>query len=158
MRSVYIETTIPSFYYDSRRSPRIVTWRDATRLWWDRYRFGYQICTSLVTRAELSLSPPEKAKRALKMLDEAELLDEPPELVAVADYYIEQHAMPREAGGDAFHLAMASIHHVDFLLTWNCQHLANANKIQHLTILNRQLGLPTPVITTPLTLIPEEQT
>jgi hypothetical protein len=64
--------------------------------------------------------------------------------------------MPKEAEGDAYHLAMASLHKMDFLLTWNCQHLANANKVRHLTVLNTRLGLPMPVITTPLTLIREE--
>ena len=48
------------------------------------------------------------------------------------------------------------MHHMDFLLTWNCRHLANANKIQHLSVLNARLGLPVPVITTPLMLIPED--
>jgi hypothetical protein len=65
--------------------------------------------------------------------------------------------MPREAEGDAYHLALASLCKVDFLLTWNCQHLANANKVRHLTILNSRLGLAMPVITTPLTLIRENR-
>ena len=65
--------------------------------------------------------------------------------------------MPAEAGGDAVHLALASMHSIDFLLTWNCRHLANANKIQHLTVLNARLGLHVPVITTPLTLMPEDE-
>lgn len=84
-----------------------------------------------------------------------EVLDEPVELIDVAEYYIEHKAMPATAGGDAYHLALASLHRIDFLLTWNCQHLANANKIRHLTVLNARLGLPMPIITTPLTLIPE---
>ena len=54
------------------------------------------------------------------------------------------------------HLALASMHSMDFLLTWNCHHLANANKIQHMAVLNGRLRLHLPVITTPLTLIPEE--
>ena len=71
-------------------------------------------------------------------------------------YYIEQKLMPAEAGGDAVHLALASMHSMDFLLTWNCRHLANANKIQHMAVLNGRLRLHLPVITTPLTLMPEE--
>lgn len=66
--------------------------------------------------------------------------------------------MPTEAAGDAYHLAMASLHRMDFLLTWNCRHLANANKQRHLALLNGRLGLPMPIITTPLTLIPEKAT
>ena len=54
------------------------------------------------------------------------------------------------------HLAIASMHSVDFLLTWNCRHLANANKVQHVAVLNGRLGLHVPVITTPMLLMPEE--
>lgn len=64
--------------------------------------------------------------------------------------------MPSGAGGDAGHLAFASMHGVDFLLTWNCAHLANANKTKHLSVLNGRLGLSVPILTTPLTLIPED--
>ena len=52
-------------------------------------------------------------------------------------------------------LAMASMHRVEFLLTWNINHLANANKTRHLSVLNARLGLPVPIITTPITLLPE---
>ena len=83
------------------------------------------------------------------------MLEEPPGLPEVVSYYIEHRLMPEEAGGDAFHLGLASMHSMDFLLTWNCQHLANANKIQHLSVLNARLRLPVPIVTTPLTLMPE---
>jgi hypothetical protein len=64
--------------------------------------------------------------------------------------------MPRDARGDAAHLAMASLHGVDFLLTWNCRHLANANKADHLRVINTRLRLTVPVLTTPMTLMPED--
>ena len=69
---------------------------------------------------------------------------------------IDKGRVTAEAGGDAVHLALASMHLMDFLLTWNCRHLANANKIQHMAVLNARLRLHLPVITTPLTLMPEE--
>jgi len=89
---------------------------------------------------------------------EVEVVLEPTELDALAGYYIEHHAMPAEAGGDAHHLAMASLHNVDYLLTWNCRHLANMNKVPQLVVLNGRLGLRLPVITTPLTLMSEDET
>ncbi len=63
--------------------------------------------------------------------------------------------MPDDSAGDAGHLAMASMHSVEFILTWNCRHLANANKQQHIHVVNNRLGLGTPRITTPFELIPE---
>lgn len=89
------------------------------------------------------------------MLHAVEVLGEPAELGDVVEYYIQHRLMPADAYGDAAHLAMASLHAVDFLLTWNCQHLANANKTRHIAVVNARLGLATPTITTPLSLIPE---
>ena len=64
--------------------------------------------------------------------------------------------MPQEYKGDAIHLAYASLYKMDFLLTWNWNHLANANKHQHIRIINSQMLLPTPEIITPITLFTEE--
>lgn len=76
-------------------------------------------------------------------------------VVQVAEAYIEHRLLPRDAAPDAFHLALASVHRADFLLTWNCKHLANANKVRHIAVLNRRMNLHVPVITTPYTLLPE---
>ena len=58
--------------------------------------------------------------------------------------------MPNHPSGDALHLAVTSFHQVNALLTWNCKHLANANKIDLIRKINEELGLPTPELTTPL--------
>lgn len=156
--SVYIETTIPSFYHETRRSPLVVAWRDITRMWWDLHRSKFRLFTSDAVRAELADAPTRKASLALELLAEVSRLGEPEGLVEVAEYYIEHRLMPKEAGGDAVHLALASLNRMDYLLTWNCRHLANANKIQHLAVLNGRLGLHVPVITTPLMLMPPDST
>jgi predicted nucleic acid-binding protein len=157
MNSVFIETTIPSYYYETRTSPTVVAWRSVTREWWDHYRHEYRLFTSRFVLAELARAPAVKARKTARLLKKVEVLDEPPGLQDVVEYYIEHKLMPVESGGDAFHLAMASLHSLDFLLTWNCLHLANANKVRHLEILNGRLKLPVPIITTPLTLIPETE-
>ena len=58
--------------------------------------------------------------------------------------------MPRDPQGDALHLALASYHKAHVLLTWNCGHLANANEFHHIRVVNFELGLPTPILATPL--------
>lgn len=65
--------------------------------------------------------------------------------------------MPQDPLGDALHLALASYHKCDFLLTWNCQHLANANKFNHIKRINTMLGLFIPILTTPLELLGGEE-
>jgi len=156
MSSVYIETSIPSFYFETRTDPRILAWRAATREWWDQYRGCYQLFTSRFVLEELSRAPAQKAREGLAMLRSVATLEDPPGLPDVVRFYLDHRLMPAEAGGDAFHLALASMSSMSFLLTWNCRHLANANKIQHMSVLNGRLGLPVPIVTTPLTMIPEQ--
>lgn len=156
MKSVYIETTIPSYYHEKRQAPLVVAWRDVTRRWWDHHRERYSLATSEYVVAELKLAPAEKAAKALALLSQVPRLGDPAGVRDVAEYYIEHQLIPAGAEGDAMPVALASMHRMEFLLTWNCRHLANANKIRHLGVLNARLGLHVPVITTPLTLMAEE--
>jgi len=156
MRSVYIETTVPSFYYDERQTPEAIAWREATRLWWDQYRRNYRPVISPFVIDELEEAPNPKRDQALALVADLESLDFPDGLEDVIATYIEHQLVPHDAAGDAAHLAMASLHAIDFLLTWNIRHLANANKFQHLQVINGRLGLAVPTITTPLTLAPED--
>ena len=71
----------------------------------------------------------------------------------IVEVCIKHHVMPRDPLGDALHLALASFHKVDYLLTWNCQHLANANKFAHIRRINTLLGLHVPALITPLELM-----
>jgi hypothetical protein len=65
--------------------------------------------------------------------------------------------VPEDAGGDAYHLAIASYYEIDFLLTWNCRHLANPNKFKHMSIINGRLNLHTPILCTPEQLMTDYQ-
>ena len=138
-----------------RRSPTIIAWRQATRQWWDRYRGSYSLCTSAYVLEELERTPGPRAALALELVKDLPLLELPSRLDEVVEAYIRNQLMPRDARGDAAHLAMVSLHSIDFLLTWNCRHLANANKIEHLRVINTRLKLTVPVLTTPMTLVPE---
>jgi hypothetical protein len=61
--------------------------------------------------------------------------------------------MPQDPAGDALHLALASYYRVDVLLTWNCLHIANPNKMDHIRLVNFELGLPMPLLTTPMNFV-----
>jgi hypothetical protein len=73
----------------------------------------------------------------------------------IVDTYISKKVMPADPRGDALHLALASFHECEFLLTWNCKHLANANKFGHIRLVNVMLGLMVPLLVTPLELLGE---
>lgn len=155
MKSVYIETTIPSYFYDTRLYLSVRAWRDSTRKWWTRHRPHFRLFTSRFVEAELRNAPAQKSRRCLAMISDIQRLPEPENLQEIVDAYVRNRLMPASEFGDAYHLALASLHKIDFLLTWNCRHLANANKIIHVTVINRRLGLSSPIITTPMTLFSE---
>jgi hypothetical protein len=75
------------------------------------------------------------------------------EIIEIVKAYIKHKVMPKDPAGDALHLALASYHKCDFLLTWNCNHLANANKFGHIRTINATLRLFVPNLVTPLELL-----
>ncbi|MBM4030900.1 MAG: type II toxin-antitoxin system VapC family toxin [Planctomycetes bacterium] len=150
---VYIETTIPSFYYEVRTEPEMVARRHWTRQWWDEERHHYDLVTSLPVLDELRRGQQPNQADALKLVSGVPLLAVPDAVGGIVDAYIRHHVMPRDPRGDALHLAVASFHRCHFLLTWNCEHLANANKFEHIRHVNYLLGLWVPTIITPVELL-----
>jgi hypothetical protein len=150
---VYVETTIPSFYHDDRATPEIVARRNWTRQWWDSAPIHYRLVTSLAVIEELERGDQEKAAERLSLIGDLPLLPIEPEITEIVSAYIRHQVMPADPGGDAFHLALASLHKCDFLATWNCRHLANANKFGHIRRINTLLGLFVPTLVTPLELL-----
>ncbi|MBM4049179.1 MAG: type II toxin-antitoxin system VapC family toxin, partial [Planctomycetes bacterium] len=130
-RRVYIETTIPSFYYEVRTEPEMVARRGWTREWWDNHRQDYELVTSEPVIDEIEKGEFAAKDDALALIDDLPLLEVEESIGDIVTAYIVHHAMPMDPAGDALHLALASFHKCDFLLTWNCQHLANANKFAH---------------------------
>ena len=99
----------------------------------------------------------QKKSACLSLLDDIPLLMiAKPEINEIVASYLKNKLMPNEPTGDALHLALASYHKCDFLLTWNCKHLANANKFQHIKRINALLGLFVPNLVTPLELLGEQ--
>jgi hypothetical protein len=141
--SVYIETTIPSFYHEVRPEPEMIARRDWTREGWDHHRTRYEVFTSEAVIEELEIGTFPGKDRALALVASVPLLEVNDAIADAVAVYI------------ALHLAIASFHKCDFLLTWNCQHVANANKFGHIRRVNALLGFFVPAIITPLELLGE---
>ncbi len=150
--SVYVETTIPSAYVTVRTDPASLYRREVTRQWWDQQLDVYDVRTSDNVLLELEQGDWPGQAEAIALMDPLSRLMIDDEIMAVAGRYIQERLVPAGLGGDATHLAAACVHGVDFLLTWNIRHLANPNKLDHMTVINRRLGLLTPHIVTPETL------
>jgi len=146
---VYVETTIPSFYFERRRDPENIARRVATRAWWRAAPAQYELTVGAEVLRELSRGDPAAAAERLKLIADLPVLSAEPAVVEIVQAYIRHKLMPADPGGDALHLALASYHGCDFLVTWNCQHLANANKFRHIRRINTILGLHAPLLVTP---------
>lgn len=147
---VYIETTIPSFYHTMRTDAESVARMHWTRLWWSTHADSSELLSSAAVVAELQRGVGDQVQARLALLKNVELLEISNEVREIVRIYVQRLVMPNNPTGDALHLALASHYRVDVLLTWNCQHLANPNKMEHIRLVNYELGLPMPVLTTPL--------
>lgn len=154
-RTVYIETTIPSFHYEVRSEPAMIARRESTQRWWVNEGPNYDLVTSAFVLGELQEGDYPGKQDALTLISDVPLLEIAPEIEEIVAVYAARRLMPCRDLGDAYHLAVASFYGVDFLLTWNCRHLANANKVGHLRAVNAELGLLVPVVTTPDLLLME---
>jgi predicted nucleic acid-binding protein len=134
----------------------MVARRHWTRQWWARAAAHYRLVTSEGVIAELQEGEYDTQCDAVALLDDVPRLDVVDDIANIIDVYLANHLMPRERLGDALHLALASFHKCDFLLTWNCTHIANANKFEHIRIINTRLGLFVPALVTPMELSQED--
>ena len=155
-RLIYIETSVPSFYFDTRTAVELHARRNWTRRWWDNPPDDDQRVTSAVVLEELERAPDPKRTQCLGLISALPLLPYTAEVAEIVATYHRNKVMPVEASADADHLALATFHKCDILVTWNCHHLANANKFPHIRRINALLGYATPQLITPLELLDDE--
>jgi predicted nucleic acid-binding protein len=152
---VYVETTVVS-YLTAResRDPIGVAHQALTRRWWKRRKRFDLYCSQVVVR-EAAAGDAEAAQRrstALKGVPSLEINDRVKELAAAL---AKAAALPRKATEDAIHIALATVHGMDYLLTWNCTHIANAEIRNVVAAVAFDHGYGVPVICTPEELMGE---
>ena len=152
-KRIYIETSIPSFYFETRIQPEMVARRNWTRNWWSRQAHKCELVISNPVLDELERGIYPNQAKALGLIRNLPLLPVVNDVIQIAKVYISKKTMPKDPTGDALHLALATYYKCDFLLTWNCNHLANANKFAHIEKVNSMLSLTSPRLVTPLELL-----
>ena len=100
-KTIYIETTIPSFYYETRQEPEMIARRNWTRKWWEQYNKEYEMVTSEAVLDELENGEYPFKKETLKLLDNLSILAIEEEIIEIAQVYIRHHLMPDDIAGDA---------------------------------------------------------
>jgi hypothetical protein len=147
---VYLETTIPS-YLTARPSRDLIIagHQQITTEWWRTRRNEFELCISQFVLDEAGAGNAQAAQERMAILIPLPLLDITDSVLKLASAILQSGVIPPKAARDAAHIAVSSVHAIDFLLTWNCAHIANAQIVKQVQAICARHGFPCPVICTP---------
>lgn len=148
--SVYIETSLLS-YLAARPSSNLIVaaQQELSRQWWELRRSEYQLFVSKLVLEESNRGDPDAARRRLEYAADMPLLELDDETYRLSRMFLDSGTIPIKAQADAAHVAVATRHNVEYVLTWNCRHIANATIKRRLAALLWREGYEIPAICTP---------
>jgi len=153
---VYIETSFISFLTARpARDTIVAAHQKLTHRWWDERSERFELVVSELVRREASGGDPDAARARLSAIDRLAILPASDAAADLAERIVQEGLIPRESAADALHIAIAAVNGVDYLLTWNCKHLANAAHRNRIEDLVGEAGYECPVICTPEELMEE---
>jgi len=127
MKTVYVETSILSYLTARPTRDLLATARQQmTREWWDTERGRFDLHVSPLVDQEAKRGDPDAARRRVEALGDLPTLEIVDEAYDLASALIAEGALSPSAEDDATHIALAAVHGMDYLLTWNCRHIDNA--------------------------------
>jgi hypothetical protein len=129
--------------------------QEATRTWWDEQKDSFDVFISKAVTEEASAGDSDAAQRRLEVLKDIPELDITDEARDLAKMLIANTPLPEKAQIDALHIAVATVHGMDYLLTWNCRHIANATYRHPIDAVCESAGYQAPILCTPLELMEE---
>ena len=147
---IYIESTIPSYVVARPARDLLQAARQQlTRDWWDLRREKHELFTSQVVLDEIASGEAAMAKQRLAVMAGLAVVRATDEVEALTLRVLGSGLLPTDADRDAAHIALATVHEMDILLSWNCRHIANAAIQARLRRLVEQSGFTLPVLCTP---------
>lgn len=150
MDTIYIETSIVSYLRQRPSSQVVMAARQLlTHQWWNDERAKYQLVASQFVIDEATAGDSVLAAERLAALDGVPLLPLDPEIANIADEIMLRAILPPKARTDALHIAVVAHHRVQYLLTWNCRHIANGRILPRIHKVLNDLGIQVPIICTP---------
>jgi predicted nucleic acid-binding protein len=154
--TVYIETSIIG-YLTARPSNNLILMAnlEATREWWDTRRDQFMLYISQVVLDEVARGNTEIATKRLEIVRDFPLLEVSEAVQNLAAQFLAKSSLPPKAADDALHIAAATIYGLDYLLTWNCKHIANAQIQKKLAQISLNAGYELPTLCTPYELMGE---
>ena len=158
MPTAYIETTIPSYYVARNAKSILQASRQlATQAWWDGGCSGFDLVTSTETLNEAGEGDAAMASKRLELINSIRVLPFTDEVAALARLIVASGLVPENAAPDAIHIAVASVHQIDFLVTWNFKHIANPHIRERLRHKINESGHRMPVMCSPEELLNEDE-
>ncbi|MCL6546966.1 MAG: type II toxin-antitoxin system VapC family toxin [Bryobacteraceae bacterium] len=156
MESVYLETTFISYLVARpSRDLLVVAHQQATQEWWANRRGEFENCVSQIVIDEVSAGDPAEVQKRLAMIGGLAVLEITEDAESLTEAILAAGILPPHAARDAGHVAVATVHAIDYLLTWNCKHLANAQISRRIAVVCEKLGHRMPIICTPEELMGE---
>lgn len=157
MATLYIETSIVSYLRQPPSDHLIGAARQVlTKRWWEDQRHEYELVISQYVIDEAADGDPHLAQKRLDALNGLPLLELAPEIDAIAEEIMVRSILPPKAQLDALHIALVVHHRIDYLLTWNCKHIANARILPKLHQVLNDLDCWIPIICTPEEMLDDE--
>jgi predicted nucleic acid-binding protein len=150
-RSAYVETSVVS-YLVARRNQRdliVAAHQELTREWWEGRRHEFVLFASAVVIEESLRGDETVARARMALIEQMRLADVTPAARELAARLLLEAGLPAKANADALHIAICATNGIDYLLTWNCTHLANAAMIPRVNNICRAAGFEPPYICTP---------
>jgi|SRR6516162_5513263 len=150
MESVYLETTFISYLVGRPSRDVIVAGhQQTTQDWWDNRRSEFECSVSQVVIDEASVGDPTEVQKRLAIISGLPSLAITEDANALTQAIMAAGVLPPHLVRDAAHVAVAAVHTIDYLLTWNCKHLANAQIVRRIAVVCEKLGRKMPIICTP---------
>ncbi len=150
VKTVYVETSILSYLTARPTRDLLATARQQmTREWWDTRRARFDLFVSPLVEQEVKRGDPDAARRRSEALGDLQTLEIVEEAYELAAALIAESALPATAQDDAAHIALAAVHGMDYLLTWNCRHIDNAETKPVIRSVCVRHGYACPEICTP---------
>jgi predicted nucleic acid-binding protein len=150
-QSLYLETSVVGAYLDNGEPFR----RDLTIRWWEHEMPDYRAVVSQLVERELERVAEPHRSSYLKLIASLEQVELTEEATILAEGYVSRGIFHRKFLADAMHVAIASVHKVDYLVTWNFGHLANVRRQARIKLFNTAAGFYVPMIVTPEFLVSE---
>ena len=155
-QKVYIETSVISYLASKPSRDIIVAGQQLiTKQWWDNHRNKYQLYVSDLVIKEASAGDKIASEIRLQYLNNIMLLEVDEKVINLSKNLMETGIIPKKAIEDSIHISVATINEIDYLLTWNCKHIANAVIYKQLRRIIANYGYELPTLCTPNELLSE---